>query len=193
MTGDLETAISVLKNGGVVVYPTETAYAIGCDARDSHAIEKVMAIKGRDLWKTYAVIAGDLAMVEREVELSEQLRDLAKTYWPGPLTIVAHIRSSSLLSPLVLQDNTLAVRVSSDEMARTLSKALNAPIVSTSANLSGMPACYTLTEVRTQLGTQLPQPDFFLDGGPRTPRPVSTIVKEEDGNIVVLRQGEIEV
>ncbi len=193
MMSDLETAISVLKNGGVVVFPTETAYAIGCDARDSQAVEKVMAIKGRDCWKTPPVIAADLKMVEQEVELTDTLRELADQFWPGPLTIVAHIRSSSLVSPLVLRENTIAIRVSSDEIARELSKAINAPIVSTSANLCGGPNCYRIEEVQAQLGTQLPQPDYFLDGGLREARPASTIVKEENGEIVVLRQGSIDI
>lgn len=193
MLKGLKTASSVLKSGGVIVFPTETAYGIGCDARDSHAVEKVVHIKGRELWKTPPLIAADLEMVLQHVVLSEVEQKLAKQYWPGPLTIVAKVRPISDLSEHVIRDGTIAIRVSSDANARKLSKDLGAPIVATSANVAGEPSCYRIEDVRAQLGTQLPQPDFFLDGGALEVRPASTIVKEENGKIVVIRQGSIDV
>ena len=191
MARGVSTAISVLKNGGVVVFGTETAYGIGCDARVDHAVEKLMQIKGRDLWKTPPLIAADLAMVEEHAELSEMLRELAKRFWPGPLTMVVPVRSGSHLSPHVIRDGTVAIRVSSNLIARQLSKALIAPVVATSANVAGEENCYRIEDVRAQLGTQLPQPDFFLDGGVLEACLPSTIIKEQDGEIIVIRQGEI--
>lgn len=191
MLKGLTTAISVLKNGGVIVFPTETAYAIGCDARNWHAVEKIMHIKQREMWKTPPLIAVDLAMVERYCELSEPLRDLVQRFWPGPLTMIVPIRPSQDLSDLVIRNGTIAIRVSSDPTARKLSKELGAPIVSTSANIAGEPSCYRIEDVRTQFGSQLPQPDFFLDGGVLEHRPASTIVKEEDGKMIVIRKGTI--
>jgi len=193
MTKGVEKAILVLKSGGVVVFGTETAYAIGCDARDDHAVEKIMQIKGREAWKTPALIAADCEMVEREVQMSEKMRDLVKQFWPGPLTIVALVRAGSTLSPLVVREGTVAIRVSSDSTARKLSKALNAPVVSTSANVSGEASCYSLEDVRSQLGTQLPQPDFFIDVGSLPVRPASTIIKEENGEFIVIRKGQVDL
>lgn len=185
--------ILVLKNGGVIVFPTETAYGLGCDACLSHAVEKVAHIKGRDVWKTPPLIAADLAMVERYVVLSDRLRRLAKRFWPGPLTIVAPVKEGTDLSPLVIREGTVAIRVSADPTARALSRAIGAPLVATSANSSGQDTCYRLEDVRAQLGTQLPQPDFFVDGNALEVRPTSTIICEKDGEIVVIRQGNIDV
>ncbi|MBP9748824.1 Sua5/YciO/YrdC/YwlC family protein, partial [Patescibacteria group bacterium] len=91
-TVSLAQAKTVLKNGGVVVYPTETAYGIGCDARDSVAVRELYRIKGREKKKPLAVIAADLAMVKRFFHLDAAAFRLAKQYWPGPLTLVLSAR-----------------------------------------------------------------------------------------------------
>lgn len=190
---NIQKAISILRAGGVVVFPTETAYGIAADATNSRAVEKVIAIKGRAREKALPLIVADRKMVEQYVLLSPIFDQMISDYWPGPLTIVSPIREESILSPLVVQDNTVAVRVSSDPVARELSVRLGVPIVSTSANRAGEPACYDIDCVKKQFQTQQLQPDLYLDGGVLPRRLPSTIIKEENGQIVVLRQGDVPI
>ncbi len=184
-------AIAVLKSGGVVVFPTETAYGLAADATNSRAVERVMAIKGREEWKTPSLIVADRAMAQRYCELTPLLADLADRFWPGALTIVARVTQG--LSSLVIRDSTIALRVSSGPIARDLSNGLGVPIVATSANRAGEKECYRIEDVRGQFVSQLLQPDFYLDVGSLTPRPPSTVVREVGGSIEVLRQGELYV
>jgi L-threonylcarbamoyladenylate synthase len=180
----IKAAVEILKAGGVVVFPTETAYGLAADATNERAVRRVFAIKGRELGKSFPMIAASVAMVEKYAILSPVLRKLVKKQWPGPLTVVAPTRTNNELSKGVVRGGTVAVRVSSHPIARELSRRLGRPIVSTSANLSGQPACYSIRAVKKQLGDK---PDFYLDTGRLPKRKPSKIVMEQDGKIVVLR------
>ncbi len=180
-------AIAVLKQGGVVVFPTETAYGLAADATNEKAVARIFEIKGRNEEKSLPLIAASREMVERFAGIPRGLEKLASQYWPGPLTLV--LPAIGGLASGVVRDGTVAIRVSSHPVARALSEGLDAPIVSTSANLGGQPACYTVEDVRAQLGDT---PDIYLDGGVLEPQLPSTIVGVDDyGYPEVLRQGEV--
>lgn len=191
---DLEKAIQILKQGGVVVFPTETAYGLAADATNPKAVQKVAWIKNRPEIKSFPLIAASLEMVERCGVLSDRLRKLAQLEWPGPLTIVMPKKTGvKCASNVVHSDGTIAVRVSSHEIANALSRGVDAPIVSTSANITGEPLCYSLQEVRKQFLHNKYQPDFMIDGGILEEKTPSTIIKEENGEIIVLRKGDIQI
>jgi L-threonylcarbamoyladenylate synthase len=186
----LDEAIAVLQKGGVVVFPTETAYGLAADATDAKAVRKVFAIKGRGAEKSVPLIASDRAMAERYIHLTPSLRMLAKRHWPGPLTIVGLVRFG-LAPGAVRKDGTVAIRVSSHPIARALSRALNSPIVATSANVAAQPTCYSVRAVQKQFATRRLRPDFYVDVGALPRREPSTLVKEEDGELIMLRQGSV--
>ncbi|MBI5369661.1 threonylcarbamoyl-AMP synthase [Candidatus Uhrbacteria bacterium] len=192
---DIQEAVAVLKNGGVVVYPTETAYGLAADATNERAVERVRAIKGREAWKTPPLIVADKQMAERYVMLSSVLNKLVHELWPGPLTIVAPVSDFGRqeLAQGVIRDGTVALRVSSHKIASALSRELGKPIVATSANVAGEPTCFDIVCVRTQFASQLLQPDFFLDEGPLPECKPSTLIAECDGEVVILREGAIEI
>lgn len=186
----IQDAIVVLKDGGVVVFPTETAYGLAADARNSTAVGKVVAIKGREEGKSLPLIASSREMVQQHAGIPRGLEKLASQYWPGPLTLVLPAMGGRL-APGVVRDGFVAMRVTSHPVARVLCEGLGAPIVSTSANLSGQPACYSIEDVRAQLGDA---PDLYIDAGVLEPQPPSTIVGVDDyGYPEVLRQGTIEI
>jgi len=170
----LEEAIAVLKQGGVVLFPTETAYGLAADTGNAKAVRRIYKIKGRDAGKQLPWIASDAAMAERAAGVSSSLMRLARKHWPGPLTVVG---------------THAAVRVSSHPAARALARGLGRPITATSANRAGQPACYSVRAFLKQLGKN--SPDFILDVGALPRRKPSTIVAEKDGEIVVLRKGPI--
>lgn len=218
----INQAIQILRAGGVVVFPTETAYGLAADATNARAVERVMALKGREGWKTPPLIAADTAMVQTYCTLSPILADLAHQFWPGPLTVVCPAsrpasrpglevvegaqQSEDLvfkarpwglrpwgLAEGVVREGKVAIRVSSHPTARALSRELGVPIVATSANVAGETECYDVASVKKQFATRPLQPDYYLDEGLLEKRLPSTIVAERDGKLVVLRQGEIEI
>lgn len=190
-TQQINKAIDILRKGGVIVFPTETAYGLGADATNAEAVEKVFAIKGRDSIKSLPLIMASSEMTQRYAGMPKSLARLAGEYWPGPLTLVLPVFDNQL-APGVIRNGTIASRVSSHPIAQKLSDGLGRPIVSTSANISGKPSSYSIDEVKDQLGAE--GIDFYLDGGIITPGLPSTIVTIDDyGYPEVLREGALKL
>lgn len=189
----IDEAINVLERGGVVVFPTETAYGLAADATNPRAVRRVYEIKGREPGKTPPLIVASRAMAEEYAEIPEVLRPLTEAHWPGPLTVVGKV-GKGLASGVVRSDGTVAVRVSPHPVALALSKGLGLPIVATSANVSGLSACYSVNTFLKQLrAAGHPEPDAIVDVGPIPRRKPSTIVTVKRGKVVVLRQGSVKV
>jgi len=185
----INEAVQILRQGGVVVFPTETAYGLAADARNEEAVQKVAVLKGRPEEKSFPILAATQEMVEAVAGIPRGLGRLALTHWPGPLTLV--LPEMGELASGVVRAGTVAVRVTSHPVAKALSEGLGAPIVSTSANRSGEKVCYSAACVRGQLDDG---PDLYLDGGELEPELPSTIVAVDDyGYPEVLRQGSIEI
>lgn len=188
-------AVAHLRRGGLLIYPTETAYALGCDATNARAVASIFRLKGRERGKPLPLIAASVVMAERYARFTPLARKLAKQHWPGPLTIVAasrQLQATSRLAPGVLaRDGTIALRVSSNPIARALSRRLGRPIVSTSANRSGQPPRYSIQSAVRSLG--LHQQFFVLDIGPLPRRRPSTIVDARGDVLRTLRRGTIRI
>jgi L-threonylcarbamoyladenylate synthase len=183
----LKRAAAILKSGGIVVYPTETAYALGCDPKSAKAVKRLFSVKRRDASKPLPMIAATSAMAKRFLKLDRYAAALAAAFWPGPLTLVA-APSARLAPGVVSKRGELAVRVSPHRAAAALSKALRRPIVSTSANRSGKKTAYDVASALSDLGTL---PDLVLDAGALKTSPVSTIVRPSGGVMEVLRVGAV--
>lgn len=201
----IKEAVRILREGGVVVYPTETAYAIGCDWASKPARARIFKIKKRPLEKDLPVICAHKAMAARFFKFNKLERKLAAEYWHGPLTMVLERKEASMgiLSTFLTCGATqksgqdahgreVAVRVSSDEVARALSRGLGAPIISTSANISGKSNPYDVKTIIKSFSRSKFKPDLILDAGVLPLRKPSTIIRVEDGKVEVLREGEIE-
>ena len=181
--------MAVLKRGGLVVYPTETAYALGCDAANDGAVKKIFAVKKRDPSKPLPLIATSKTQVSKFCRSSMFARVLADRFWPGPLTLVMPMKKKGVIAPGAAdRAGEAALRVSPHPVARALAKALGRPIVSTSANRSGGGTRYRIAGALADLGTL---PDLVLDAGPLPPRPPSTIVRCRAGRCDILRSGPI--
>ena len=136
----------------VVVFPTETAYAIGGDALDSLVHQRIARIKCRPGNKPFPWIVASFAMAEKYGVFSPAAKKLAKKYWPGPLTLILPLKSPLPNLAVGQLSNTIAIRVPSHPVARTLSRVIGRPIIATSANLSGKSMCYTIAAVKKQFG-----------------------------------------
>lgn len=158
----LRQAAASLRRGGVVVYPTDTAYALGGIFNRASVARRVLAIKGRRDPK-FTLIASSLAQVERSFRLSSAARAIARRFWPGPLSLV--------VSP------KFAVRVPANRVARELARLAGAPLIATSANRSGGGTPYTAGAAARQLRGGRRQPDLMLNAGRLPKRKPSTIVR----------------
>lgn len=191
----LDRALEALNSGSTLIYPTETCYGLGCDARNNAAVERIFKIKVREPSKSVLVLVHDISIIMKYVEWNETIDELARTYWPGPLTIVAPLNTlymDELAPGVVGEDNTLAFRVTNHPFAASLARSLGAPIVSTSANISSYSNPYDIDYVIGMFDGREYVPDLIVDAGNLPHHSPSTIVKVEvDGSKTILRQGEI--
>lgn len=184
-------ALAVLLSGGTIVYPTETAYALGADLYSPSAYQRVYTIKKRHDKKSLPVIVPNLKYASTLVQFPGKASQLAMKYWPGPLTLVLPFLYSHDLA--YHGDPYLAVRMSSHPIAAALATAFGKPIISTSANISSHPACYTVDELMEQLYNHDHTPDLVIDAGALPVKPVSTIVKITPEEAIIIRKGLIDV
>ncbi len=188
----IEKALDALKNGQVIVFPTETSYGLGCDATNARAVERIFKIKGRDFGKALPVIIPDQASASKYVVLTRAGKELAQLFWPGPLNIVAPIAKGSPIASACAQAGTQSVRVSSHPFLATLAHRFGQPIVATSANLSGSDAIYRVKDIYKTFASRTERPDVFIDGGDLPILPASTSVRlKNDKHVEILRQGTV--
>jgi L-threonylcarbamoyladenylate synthase len=183
-------AARILREGGLVVFPTETVYGLGADAANSHAVARIFAAKGRPHFNPLISHVLSLAEAERHAELHPNARALAEKFWPGPLTIVAPRKPDSPVAELACAGlATIALRAPAHPMARELIAAFGGPIVAPSANRSGHVSATTAQHAAADLGGAV---DLILDGGPATVGLESTIVAvDAQGAATLLRPGAI--
>ncbi len=185
----LDAAVEILSGGGVVVYPTETSYALGCDATNEVAIIKVFTIKGRPEGKGTPIILPNNVDPGDYISMSARARSLTQKYWPGPLNIISVRNPNSPISQRCETNGTQAVRQSSHPVASQLALILGKPLVATSANRSGEMQIYRPDEVEKEFTTELP--DAILDVGNLPVVPASTTVLVDGDEIRLIRLGEI--
>ena len=189
MTFTWETGVRELLRGGLVVYPTETFYALGCLATLHAAVERIVAVKGRPGDKPLPLIIADWSMAGRYVRLEGTALDLARRFWPGALSIVADVDLA--VSPLARDgEGRSAVRMSPHPIAARLCLEAGGPLVSSSANISGRPPVCRPEDVDPELlrvsGAVVVDSAPWPAGG--LP---STLVAVEDGIVRVLRVGAV--
>ena len=180
-------AAAIVRGGGLIVYPTDTVYGLGCDPFDARAVHRLFEAKGRAS-KPVPVLCSTEARADALVELSPRARKLAKENWPGALTIVAPLKKA-LPVELTQGASTLGVRVPAHEGCRRLISQCGGWLTGTSANLSGGPSARTATEASQQIGESV---DLILDGG-HLKEMASTVVKVVDNTVTILRTGPVGV
>jgi L-threonylcarbamoyladenylate synthase len=157
----INEAVRILQQGGVIAYPTEAVYGLGCDPDNQLAVERLLAIKQRSWEKGLILIAADFHQLHPYLaEIDFALKANALATWPGPVTWLWPAKPA-VKSLLRGRYDTIAVRVTAHPLAAALCREFGGPLVSTSANLSGKPPTRTAEEVRNQLGNQL---DYVLEG-----------------------------
>ena len=191
----IQLAARTLKRGGVVMYPTDTAYGLAADIEGGAGIEKIFKIKGRMKQKTLPLIVGSILMAGKCIKWTAAGKLLAKKYWPGPLTLILESRIMNLESRIfhkhIIKQDKIAIRVPDNKIAQMISNELGRPITSTSANISGQPECYSVAEFLNQVIGKKFLPDLIFDAGRLKKRNPSTIVDASGEKITLVRKGVI--
>jgi L-threonylcarbamoyladenylate synthase len=185
---NIATASNILKRGGVVIYPTETVYGLGCDPFNIKAVRRIFRIKG-ERKKPFPVLACDISDVKRIAELSERDEKIAERFWPGPLTLVLP-KKPTLPDIVTCNLKSVGVRMPKHKVALELICTSNRFLVGTSANKTGRKPPKTAQEAKKQVGQKV---DFILDGGPACLGKPSTILDLTSIQPKILREGSVEL
>ncbi|PID93590.1 MAG: threonylcarbamoyl-AMP synthase [Bacteroidetes bacterium] len=185
---DVQQAVNALKNGGTLLYPTDTIWGIGCDASNVKAIKKVHKLKERPLSKNMIILVEDKARLEHHVrEVPETLCDLIQSV-NKPLSIIfPHARN--LPKELIADDGTIAIRITQHPFCKAMITQLGHPLVSTSANLSGSPAPTSFETISQQIRERVNHivPSSYETKGNNLT--ASTLIRlHSDGTFEVLRR-----
>lgn len=185
-TDNVLAASQKVKKGGLVVYPTDTVYGLGCDPLNLEAVKRVFDVKG-ERRKPLPILASGIKAVEKIAFLSKKARRVAIEFWPGPLTIV--VPKKPVLSDIVTCNlNSVGVRVPKHNVALQLIRLSNGLLVGTSANKTAEKPPRTAREAEKQLGKEV---DLILDGGPATLGVSSTVVDLTSEKPRILRKGSV--
>ena len=189
---DLIKCKAIIKNGGIIVYPTDTIYGLGCDAYNKKSVEKIFRIKKRLLNKALPILTFDIRHVEKIMFLDDRGRKLADSFWPGPLTIIGILKDNDIPKLITAGRQTVGMRIPNNIETLNLLKYCNF-LVGTSANISNENSCIYAEDV---LKSPLVGYDALVigdDDKPKEPFSVkgSTIVDISTSNLKIVREGVI--
>ena len=181
----IEKASQIINRGGIVIFPTDTVYGIGCNPYNKEAVEKIYKIKSRDIMKSVPILTYSIETAEKIVEFDKFTKKIVEKFWPGPLTVILKVTDKKIKESLNLE-NKIAIRVPDHKCTLELLKKCNF-LVGTSANISGdLP--YTDPE---ECLKNLENYDVFVDGGIITSKGESTIIEIENEQIKIIREGSL--
>jgi L-threonylcarbamoyladenylate synthase len=182
----LQRAAEIINRGGVIAFPTETVYALGVDAMNEQAVQRVFHLKKRMYGKPVAIFLPKLQDLKRFVkEITPSASKLIKEFWPGPLTLIFRPKSSQM-TYLTGIEGKLGVRVSSSKFVQALLKFTRTPLTATSANLSGKPEPATADQVLSYFDGKI---DLVINGGPSYSAISSSVVDVSEEIPILLREG----
>ncbi len=186
MKNEIENALAVLKKGGLILYPTDTVWGIGCDATNSEAVEKIFELKKRSDKKSMICLVNDFKMLNEYIEdVPEVAYDILK-YAAKPTTII-YDDPIRVAENIIAEDNSLAIRVAKDDFCKKLIRKLRRPLVSTSANISGSNTPQSFAEIDPLI---LEGVDYVvnLHRDKKSGKPSAIIKLKNDGSVTVIRK-----
>ncbi len=187
MKDDLKNALDVLKKGGVILYPTDTIWGIGCDGTNTKAVERIYQIKKREDSKSMLMLVDEAWRLSDYIlevpEIALQLIEVSET----PLTII-YPAAKGISPKLISEDGSIGIRVTSDEFCRKIIGNLNKPLVSTSANISGSPSPQNFSEISEEILKSVDYVVKWRQEEKGKSRPSSIIKISSRGEIEIIRK-----
>jgi tRNA threonylcarbamoyl adenosine modification protein (Sua5/YciO/YrdC/YwlC family) len=180
----IDKAVEILKDGGIIAYPTDTIYGFGCDMYNKKAIQRIYQIKKRDPQKPFSFICSDLKNISLYAQVTNQAYKIMKRHLPGPYTFIL-LGTKLVPKIMVTKRKTVGIRVPNNNICLALVKTLGHPIISTSVGLSGGEVFSDPSLIEETFGSQI---DVAIDGGLLANQP-STIISLIDDEVEVIREG----
>jgi L-threonylcarbamoyladenylate synthase len=184
---DIKQSLEILRNGGIIIYPTDTIWGIGCDATSKEGVDKIFAVKAREEGKSLIVLVNGIVMLERYVkEVPRIAYELAEVS-ESPLTII-YPEGKNLAEGICSTDGSVGIRICRDEFCSELISRLRKPIVSTSANISGKASPANFSEIDKSL---IESVDYTVKyrRNDRQKNAASPVIKVDyDGTLKILRK-----
>lgn len=193
---DLQEALRVLRAGGVIVYPTDTVWGIGCDATNAEAVKRIYALKKREDSKSMLVLLDSPAKLDYYVDVPDTaeslleatgIADPSDTSETKPMTII-YPNARHLAANLVAEDGSIGIRITGEAFSKALCAQLKHPIVSTSANISGHPAAHFFAEIEQEILDGVDYICRFRRDDDTPAEPSSIIKLNADGTFKIIRQ-----
>lgn len=184
----LKVAGDIIRNGGLVLFPTETVYGLGANGLDKNAVKKIYIAKGRKQDNPLILHISNFSMLHKIAKNISKIEEaLMKTFWPGPFTII--LNRTDIVPDIVTGGlDTVGIRMPSGKIAKELINYANIPIAAPSANISGRPSGTNISDIFDELSDKV---DYIIDGGECEVGVESTVVRVVDGIPNILRPGKI--
>lgn len=191
MQNDIQKAITILKDGGIVIFPTDTAFGIGCRIDDEKAVQRLFKIRKRPETQAAPVLISSLKMAENYMQpiADEVIERLVKPYWPGGLTIVLESKTHRVPELVRGSTTTIGVRVPNHLITLELINGLGVPMLGPSANFHGEPTPYAMADLNPEIVKLV---DYVVPGTCYTNQ-ASTVISCTVTPWKILRQGAVEV
>ena len=185
-----ERAGEILKNGGIVAFPTDTVYGLGASCFQAEAVRNIFAAKGRPESKPLSILVSDIRQVSLLTDtVSEEALALMQQFWPGALTLIFRIREeASIPEEVTAGGSTIGIRMPDSEIARQIIASAQVPLAAPSANRSGNRSSVNAQEVREDLEGRV---DLIIDGGSCPVGISSTVLDVSTDNWKILREGTV--
>jgi L-threonylcarbamoyladenylate synthase len=186
--GNVHASSYIVRKSGLVVFPTDTVYGIGCDPFNERALKKIYEVKERPQEKGIPVLVSSIDKAHELAHIHPACEELLKRHWPGALTVV--VRQKAKFPTVISPDETIALRMPNHPTALALIEEAGGAIATTSANISGEPPATTCEQAKKIFGSKI---DAFIDGGVTPGGTASTVVDCTSDTIKVLREGPIQI
>lgn len=184
---NIETIIGHLLNGDVVIFPTDTVFGIGCTADNTQAIEKIYELKGREKTKSLLLNVPNITTIKKYATVNKTAQLLIKKFMPGALSLILKVKTPTILSNYTIRNGKIGIRIPNNKTLLYILKKIRLPLISTSCNLSGNPACLTATDAEKIFGKKV----IILNTREALSGQSSTIIDPSGKEIKYIREGEI--
>jgi len=181
----IQKAVRVVSDGGIIVFPTDTVYGVGCDPFNKKSVDKIYKIKNRSKSKPFPILVYSMKEANQIADFDSDSQRLAEKFWPGPLTLILKLKDSNIEESLEVKEK-IAVRIPNNTCLLDLLSSCKF-LIGTSANISGQES-FTNSE---ECYNSLTDFDVFLDGGNLEGKGESTILEIKDGKPIIHRSGAL--
>lgn len=189
MNNNITQAIKVFKEGGIVIFPTDTAVGIGCRIDSNVSVNEIFTIKGRPTDKSMLILASSIEMAQKYADFSTKTFEFAKRNWPAGITLILPVKKNMVSEIITAGKETIAIRVPASDVIREIIDAIGVPIVAPSANYSGEKTPYLIEEVDKRL---IEQVKMVLQGE-CTYKKESTIIDTTLQPWRIVREGAVKI